>query len=121
MLLQSPTREVAVVIPRSARPVGRWRGQVIAEFLYRCVQSTIEDDLPREARFLEAHDRFVAAVQDLVDMPGTTVDLLFRFLRQARGKLSQRARSREFKDLTEDEVERVEELFRNESDALLSD
>src|SRR3546814_10630192 len=78
------------------------------EFLYACVQQTIEEDLPREARFLEAFDSFNEAVQQIVDMPTGQVELLLKFLEQNEGRLSQRARSREFEALNPAEVERVE-------------
>ena len=82
-----------------------------AEFLFRCVEQTITTDLPRETRFLEAYDRFATRVQDVVDMPAATVDLLFRFLRQNGGTLSARALRREFAALTPDEVDRVQEIY----------
>lgn len=44
-------------------------------------------------------------------MPGRTVDLLFRFLHQNKGRLSKRAREDEFKDLTAEERERIETLY----------
>lgn len=82
-----------------------------AEFLYRCVRETIERDLPAEVAYLEAFERFSVGVQQIVDMPDRTVDLLHRFLRQNGGVLSQRARTKEFAPLTEEEVERVERLY----------
>ena len=82
------------------------------EFLYRCVRQTIERDLPEEAAFLESHDAFRAGLNRLVDMPERVSDLLFRFLRQNGGKLSRRARRREFAALTGDEVLQVEEIYR---------
>ena len=85
-----------------------------AEFLFHCVQETIERDLPQEAHFLEAYDRFATRIQTIVDMPAATIDLLFRFLRQNGGTLSARARQREFAALTEDEVRRVEAMYAEE-------
>lgn len=82
-----------------------------AEFLYHCVRETVERDLPAEIEFLEAYDRFARGVQEMADMPGRTVDLLHRFLRQGGGRLSKRARSREFAALTGREVERVVEIY----------
>ncbi len=86
-----------------------------AEFLYRCVGETIEKDLPAEVRFLEAYDRFAAGVQRIVDMPASTIELLHSFLRQNAGRLSRRAREREFAALTEEEVSRIERLFEESS------
>lgn len=82
-----------------------------AEFLYDCVRQTVERDLPAEVGYLEAYDRFVRGVQEMVDMPASTVDLLHRFLRQNEGRFSGRARAREFAALTEAEVARVERIF----------
>jgi hypothetical protein len=83
-----------------------------AEFLYACVRKTIEEDLPRETEFLARYDRFRASVGAIVDMPDTTIDLLFRFLHQNGGRLSKRARSQEFERLTETEVSAAEEAYR---------
>jgi hypothetical protein len=82
-----------------------------AEFLYECVEWTIEVDLPAETSFLKGYDSFRRRVEDIVDMPDSTVDLLFRFLRQNDGTLSRRAREREFAELTEDEVARIEATY----------
>lgn len=81
------------------------------EFLYECVQRTIEEDLPREVRFLEAFDSFNQAVQQIVDMPTAQVELLLKFLEQNQGRLSQRGRSREFEALTPVEVEQMEAIY----------
>ena len=82
-----------------------------AEFLYECVERTIEADLPAETSFLKGYDSFKRQVEDIVDMPDNTVDLLFRFLRQDDGTLSKRAREREFAGLTENEVGRIEAIY----------
>jgi len=82
-----------------------------AEFLYQCVRRTIEVDLPEEASFLRHYDEFRSRVEALVDMPDRTLDLLFRFLQQNAGKLSARARRREFSRLTDDEAEKIEAIY----------
>ncbi|HLM98331.1 MAG TPA: Fic family protein [Bryobacteraceae bacterium] len=83
-----------------------------AEFLYACVRKTIEDDLPRETELLVRYDRFRGRIDDIVDMPDRTVDVLFRFLHQNGGRLSKRAREQEFSRLTDAEVANVEEAYR---------
>ena len=83
-----------------------------AEFLYGCVEETVTRDLPGEVEYLEKYDEFSRRVQEeIADMPGRTIDLLSRFLRQNRGTLSKRARTREFERLTAVEVKRVEALY----------
>ncbi|MFZ0889188.1 MAG: Fic family protein [Candidatus Binataceae bacterium] len=72
-----------------------------AEFLYRCVEQTIERDLPEEVAYLQAYDRFARGVQEIADMPAEKIELLHRFLRQEHGRLSRRARQNEFAALIE--------------------
>jgi hypothetical protein len=91
-----------------------------AEYLYRCVQTTIETDLPAEVDYLRAFDWFSDRVSAIVDMPRRTLDLLHRFLRQNNGLLSARAREKEFAKLTPDEVVRVEALYAESATALPS-
>ena len=79
-----------------------------AEFLYACVESTINNDLPNEIDFLQRYDRFCAAVESIVAMPNRTADLLFNFLQQNKGKFSKRAREKEFSALTDLEVAQIE-------------
>ncbi|MEJ0022805.1 MAG: Fic family protein [Alphaproteobacteria bacterium] len=82
-----------------------------AEFLYECVKQTVESDLPDEVAYLEAYDKFSQSVLSNVDMPNSMVDLLHRFLRQNGGKLSKRARTKEFELLTDEEVEIMETAY----------
>jgi Fic family protein len=82
-----------------------------AEFLYECVRKTIEEDLPRETEFLGRYDRFRTVVETVADMPDRTIDLLFRFLHQNDGNLSNRAREREFSKLDDAEVKALEEAY----------
>lgn len=83
------------------------------EFLYACVQRTIEEDLPAEADFLRRYDGFRQDVEALFDMPERMIDLLFRFLHQNDGRLSRRAREREFAQLSDDEAARLEAIYRD--------
>lgn len=82
-----------------------------AEFLYACVRQTIEHDLPYETGFLRRYDDFRRRVEALIDMPGPTIDLLFRFLRQNGGTLSARAREKEFAALSNKEVAEIEAIM----------
>jgi hypothetical protein len=88
------------------------------EFLYSCVQQTVNADLPNEVAFLEAFDRFSADVQHIVDMPAGSIELLHTFLRQGDGTLSGRARSREFAQFTDDEAAKIQELYQQHLGAL---
>ncbi|PWL19990.1 MAG: cell filamentation protein Fic [Altererythrobacter sp. XM-24bin4] len=83
-----------------------------AEFLFACVEATIAHNLPEEAAFLERYDRFKNQVEALIEMPASTVDLLFSFLKQNDGKLSKRARDKEFAALSDAETTAFEALYR---------
>jgi hypothetical protein len=82
-----------------------------AEFLFQCVERTIDVDLPAEAKYLKAYDGFQRALGSIVDMPDRTADLLFSFLRQNDGKLSKRGRDKEFEKLREDEIAQIESAY----------
>jgi Fic/DOC family len=82
-----------------------------AAFLYACVRKTVEDDLPEETDYLRRYDAFKGRVEAVIDMPDRTIDLLFRMLRQNNGRLSKRARAKEFAKLTDGEAERLENAY----------
>jgi hypothetical protein len=82
-----------------------------AEFLYRCVEQTIERDVPEEIAYLQSYDEFSQSVQTVLDVPNQKIDLLHTFLRQGKGHLSARARSKEFASLTNEEVLQIEALY----------
>lgn len=82
-----------------------------AEFLYQCVEQTIERDLPEEIAFLNAYDTFSQGVEAIVDMPRRQINLLHRFLQQGNGRLSERAQSKEFAALTDEEISKIENLY----------
>lgn len=75
------------------------------------MRKTIEEDLPAETDYLRRYDEFRAGVEEIVDMPDQTIDLLFRMLRQNNGRLSQRARQCEFRQLTNEEAQAVEAIY----------
>jgi hypothetical protein len=58
--------------------------------------------------------RRLAGVHRVVDVPARTVQLLHRFLAQNNSVLSKRARTDEFAALTDDDVTRVEQLYRQQ-------
>ena len=82
-----------------------------AEFLYACVRQTIESDLPYETDFLRRYDEFRRRIEAMIDMSERTLDLLFRFLKQNRGTLSNRAREKEFAALTDAEGKQIEAIY----------
>ncbi|MBS3771805.1 MAG: Fic family protein [Bacteroidales bacterium] len=82
-----------------------------AEFLYDCVYDTIYNIIPREVRYLEQYDQFKRFLDEEFEMPDKTVALLVRFLEQNEGKLSKRAREKEFSALSREEIETIEKQY----------
>ncbi|MCX7548548.1 Fic family protein [Xanthomarina sp. F1114] len=82
-----------------------------AEFLYECVEETIEEIIPNEIKFLEQHDKMVMAINALITLPDTDIDLLIKFLMQNNGKLSQAKKDKFFVELPEDVIIKIEEKF----------
>lgn len=82
-----------------------------AEFLYSCVQETIEKTIPEEVEYLEKYDRMKDYLDNYFEMPDKLVALLVRFLEQGAGHLSERAKSKEFRELKEEEVKAIENKY----------
>ncbi len=87
-----------------------------AEFLFECVEETVNKTLPDEVNYLKKYDLLNAFIKNYIDMPDKIVDLLIRFLNQNNGKLSKRAQDKEFSELTRSEIQTIEnkynEMFR---------
>jgi Fic family protein len=79
-----------------------------AEFLFDCIDYTIKKIIPEEVSYLNKYDKMKAWLDDKFEMPDKTVALLIRFLEQNNGILSKRARDKEFNDLTNDEIRKIE-------------
>ncbi|MCK4826127.1 Fic family protein, partial [bacterium] len=67
-----------------------------AEFLYECVHTTIENDLPREILYLAAHDQAERSIMEYVEMPNKLAQDLIMFVRQNSGLLPKKRRASEF-------------------------
>jgi hypothetical protein len=81
-----------------------------AEFLYTCVQRTVENDLPRELDYLVRHDEAVRRIMDEVEMPDRIAENLVMFIRQNNGSLPKKRREKEFVALTDAEVSIIERI-----------
>ncbi|MGB3222739.1 MAG: Fic family protein [Desulforhopalus sp.] len=82
-----------------------------AEFFFECVEETVNKTLPEEVEYLKKYDLLNEFIKNYIDMPDTLVDLLIRFLSQNDGKLSKRAREREFEKLTDSEAHAIETKY----------
>ena len=82
-----------------------------AEFLYECVEETINKIIPAEIDYLEKYDRLTNAINAFINLPNSKVDLLIKFLDQNNGRISTRKRQKFFDELSDDEILIVEEQY----------
>ena len=82
-----------------------------AEFIFECVELTINTIIPQEVNYLRKYDSMKAWLDDKFEMPDNLVALLIRFLEENKGGLSKRARTKEFEALSDSEVEEIENKF----------
>ncbi|MEO5907012.1 MAG: cell filamentation protein Fic, partial [Saprospiraceae bacterium] len=87
-----------------------------AEYLYSCVQDTIDNIIPEELDYLRRYDKTVLAINDLVTLPNNRVDLLIKMMQQNQGKLSKSKRDKFFDELSDEEVGQVELLYQQHFD-----
>ncbi|MEJ2124127.1 MAG: Fic family protein [Alphaproteobacteria bacterium] len=88
----------------------------MAEFLYACVQRTVEHDLPREIEYLRRHDDAIRRIMNTVEMPDRMAADFIMFVRQNAGALSRKRREREFAALEDGEVAELEAIVRDAFD-----
>lgn len=79
-----------------------------SEFLFECVEETIEKIIPEEIAYLKKYDQMNQYINNYVSLPDNKVDLLIKFLNQTDGKLSKRKREKNFEELTEEEIKNIE-------------
>ena len=84
-----------------------------AEFLYACVQRTVEQDLPGEIDYLRRHDEAMSRIMEMLEMPDRLAQNLILFIRQNNGTLSKKKREKEFSELTDDEVHGLEKIIQD--------
>ena len=84
-----------------------------AEFLYSCVQRTIEKDLPKEIAFLRSNDDARNGIMNLIEMPDRMAQDLILHIRQNEGVLSKNRRNKQFEKLTADEISAAEQIVRD--------
>jgi Fic family protein len=83
-----------------------------AEFLFECVESTINNIIPQEVLYLQKYDSLKSWLDDKFEMPDKMVALLIRFLEQNNGVISKRARESEFEAFSKSEIEEIERQYK---------
>ena len=80
-------------------------------FLFECIEETIEKIIPEEINYLKKYDEFKNLISEKFDISEQKISLLVSFLNQGEGKLSNRAKNKEFKDLNEKDILIVENIY----------
>jgi Fic family protein len=83
------------------------------EFLFDCVDYTINRIIPEEISYLQKYDAMKAWLDNTFEMPDNIVALLIMFLDQNNGTLSNRARKKEFNELTNEEIQKIEKQYKS--------
>lgn len=87
-----------------------------AMFMAKCLRATIEHDLPEEISFLESYDAAIRDVSAIVDMPNAKMSLLVMQTINNKGAVPKKRRKNEYKELTDEDVERIEGAIRRAFD-----
>ena len=83
-----------------------------SEFLFECVERTIDNIIPNEVAYLQKYDEMKSWLDNTFEMPDKMIAMLIRFLEQNNGSLSKRAQDKEFKDLTSNEIKKIEKQYK---------
>ncbi len=65
-----------------------------------------------EVAYLQKYDSMKIWLDNNFEMPDKMVAMLIRFLEQNNGSLSKRAQEKEFKDLTSEEIKKIESQYK---------
>ena len=76
--------------------------------LYRAVEQTISERLPKEVHYLTCYDKARKAIGNRIDMPADQIRNLIMFITQNNMKLPLTRRQKEFAALSEKEVLAIE-------------
>lgn len=83
------------------------------EFLYRALERTVEEDLPKEINFLLGFDTAYKELNNLLDWPAHNLDLFIRVVEQNGGVLPNTKRKSHYNWMAKDEIEQAELIVQN--------
>lgn len=84
----------------------------MAEFLYECVEKTINEIFPEEIDYLVKYDKFHEKIDQYIELPDNYISLMVKFLDQNDGSFSKRAKNKEFKKLSLKEIQQIENFYK---------
>ncbi len=83
---------------------------LITEYLFGCIEETIDVHFTHELDFLVNYDHAKRAIQAVVDIPDRLIDLLIRLILQNKGKIGKQKIDKYFSMLTESELNELTEI-----------
>lgn len=83
---------------------------VQAEFLYRALERTVEEDLQQEINYLLGFDRAFKKLNALLDWPAHSLGLFIQVVQQNGGSLSAKKRKSHFDWMRDGEVDQAEKI-----------
>ncbi|MEW5822258.1 MAG: cell filamentation protein Fic, partial [Cyanobacteriota bacterium] len=84
----------------------------MVEYLYDCITDTIEISFIEELEFLVKLDKTKKDIQELIDMPDRKINLFITICKNNNGNLSINKRKAQFTELTDEEVEKLENIYK---------
>ncbi len=91
---------------------------IYAEYLFSCIEQTINTDFKNELDFIVEYDHLKKALQEIIDMPDKQLDLLIKMIIQNKGTLAPAKRKKFFTALTDKEIDKAEALVNKRKKAV---
>ena len=82
----------------------------IVEYLFDCIQTTINTEFKNELSYIANYDKTKKAIQNIIDMPDKEIDRIIKFITQNNGKLSSTKRQRYFSKLIDAEIDAIQKV-----------
>jgi len=79
-----------------------------AEYLFECIEKTINEDFKAELDFIQRYDKTKEAIQNIIDMPDIKIDRIIRCVTQNKGVLGKQMRKKYFEELSDDVIKNIE-------------
>jgi hypothetical protein len=82
------------------------------EFIYECVEKTINETLRDELNYLNSFDKAYLEINELIEMPDNKIKTLITFILQNNGKLSKNKQEKYYPQLMKIELDSIEKIIK---------
>lgn len=84
-----------------------------AEYLFECIDNTLQEDFKDELKYLERYEQTRLLIKNIVDLPDVKLNNFIMFMKQNENKLPNRRRQKDFTELSDNEIEQMEQIVRD--------